>query len=206
LKDGWKKHYIRFQIMREECQALPRVIADLDKTQIQLEGYRRVSGVTDNEKQTVDEAVLGVTLPPGFQREEIREFPTPKKVIRQIRDPERKRMLQRLYPEYQFLCGFVHFSPLSRTLTTLLDERQIPSRWSTTGQKDQMFQNEIIGPALAIDLISIVQSCSEFISIYLGDIELVRAASDAWKLVSEGWLLGQSIWKIRAQKLLGALS
>jgi len=206
LKDGWKRLYIRHLLMRKEGKALPRMKAGHEQLAASLEMFRLASGVTEDEKLTIDEEELGVSLPVAFHRQRIPDFPTPSKAIDRVREASRKRMLQRLYPEYRFLSGYVHFSPASVILSTFLDHRQIPSQWSSSGQKYEIFQKEIAGPALSIDLISAVQSCCEFVSVYPGNMELVRATCEAWKFVAEVWLLGQSIWKIRAQRLLGALS
>jgi hypothetical protein len=205
LKDGWKKLYIRHLIAREERKG-PRTIADLQKQAVQIEEFRLASGVTPIEKQTIDERELGITLPPGVRPEKIGKFPLPGTVVRDVLDPDRKKMLQRLYPEYQFLCGFVHFSPAATILSTLLDSRQPPYQWSTSGQKYEIFQSEIAGPALNLGLISIVQSCCEFVSVYPGDIELARATVGAWKQLTDTSLLGKVIWQLRARKLLGVLS
>ena len=116
-KDGWRKLFIRRILMREECRSLSRVTKGLAEVDEWLEKLRIISGVSDVEKQTIEAEELGVPLPTGTVRAPISEFPTPKRVINRVTDPTRKRMLMRLYPEYQFLCGFVHFSPATVTLT-----------------------------------------------------------------------------------------
>ena len=205
LKDGWGKLYVRYLLTRAEGRNLPRVMVALDKQAFAMEQFRLASGVTDVEKRTIELDELGVPLPTGMAPLRIRQFPSPRRVIRQVHDPERKGMLQRLYPEYQFLCGFVHFSPASRVLSTLFDNRQLPGQWSTTGQRHEIFQKEVAGPALAIDLISVFQSSAEFVSVYPADIELVKSVVEAWSQIAERWLLGQVIWNLRTKRLLGAL-
>lgn len=127
-------------------------------------------------------------------------------VIRQVQDPERKAMLMRLYPEYQFLCGFVHFSLAATVLSGLLDPRNPHAAMVSSINKNDVFQKELAGPAIWLDSISIVQGCSEFVSVYRDDIELARAAIEGWKSVMEQSLIGRVIWQLRARRLLGALS
>jgi len=206
LKDGWKKLYVRHIMAREECRGLPRVCNDLREQATHLEAFRLTSGVTEAEKHTINEDELGIPLPPGVESERIKQFPSPLGVVRRIQDIDRKKMLKRLYPEYQFLCGFVHFSPASRILSTLLDHRQPISQLSTTGQKYDIFQKEIAAPALWFDLISIVQSCCEFVSVYSADVELVTATAEAWQSIVNKSLVGRVVWELRTRKLLGALA
>lgn len=206
LKDGWKKLYVRHLLMREECAALPRIIDGLDRVIPSLEQFRVLSGVTDSEKLTIDEEELGTPLPAGVAPQKIRQFPPPRAVIRQVRDPERKNMLMRLYPEYQFLCGFVHFSPAATVLSGLLDPRNPHAAMISSSKKYDVFQKELAGPANWLDSISVIQGCSEFVSVYRDDIELARVAIEGWKLVMEQSLIGRVIWQLRTRRLLGALS
>ena len=205
LKDGWKKLFIRHIGMREECRALPRVAKGLAEVEKWLEQLRIVSGVTDLEKQTVEAQELGIHLPVGTVPVRISSFPTPMYVISHITNPDRKRMLTRLYPEYQFLCGFVHFSPATVTLTSLLDSRQPFRKWFTTSQIKEMWQKEIAGPAMCLNVISVIQCCTEFLAIYPNDVELARCCVEAWKPLSDNTFIGRVVWELRAMKLLGAI-
>ena len=206
LKDGWKKLFVRHILMREECPALPRVTQGLRDVEPWLEQMRIVSGVTEVEKQTVEADELGIPLPSGVAPVRISSFPTPRRVINEINDPDRRRMLERLYPEYQFLCGFVHFSPATVTLTSLLDSRQPFRKLFTTGQVLEMWQKEIAGPAMWLNVVSVVQCCGELLSIYPKDVELARCCVEAWEPLCENTFLGRVIWQLRARKLLGAIN
>lgn len=152
--------------------------------------------------------------PPGFERPKsgapasstpIKPFPTPGAVVRKMRDPDRKRMLTQLYFEYQFLCSFVHFSPHPRTFMGLFDDREPFGRMFTTGELENMFQKEIAGPAIWIDLLSIVQSAAEIVSLYPADLELRRAVTDAWAVLSDRTIMGRAVWEFRAKMLLGII-
>jgi len=205
-KDGWKKLFVRHITMREECRRLPRVVKGLADVEEWLEKLRTFSGVTDIEKQTIEAQELGVPLPGGTMPVAISAFPTPRRVINQVTDADRKRMLMRLYPEYQFLCGFVHFSPATVTLTSLLDSRQPFRKMFTTGQIAETWQKEIAGPAMWLNVISVIQCCSEFIEIYPNDVELAKCCVEAWKPLSENTFIGRVIWGLRTRRLLGAIS
>jgi len=56
---------------------------------------------------------LGVPAEPGFAPARIRKFPSPMRIISVINTPSQKKVLQRLYPEYQYLCSFAHPDPES---------------------------------------------------------------------------------------------
>lgn len=206
LKDGWKKLFVRHIAMREECLSLPRIVEGLKKQSKWIDQMQVLSAVTDAERQTVEAEELDLPLPSGVVATKIAPFPTPREVIRKIVDRDRKRMLMRLYPEFTFLCGFVHFSPVNVILTTLLDPRQPFRTMFTSSQVEEMYQKEIAGPAMWLDVLSIVQCCSEFVEIYPNDIELARCCAEAWKPLSENSFIGRVIWKLRARKLLGAIT
>jgi hypothetical protein len=206
LKDGWKKLYVRHLWFREESKGLPRITEGLRHVEPGLEIMRKLSGVTDEEKLTIDVEELGIAPPVGFQPKRIRGFPTPGEVLDQITEPDRQRMLARLLPEYAFLCSFVHVSPHSRTFPAIFDSRQPYGNLFTSGQKYEMFQKELAGPAMWLDLLSVVQSCCEFVTVYPADIDLVATVTEAWKVVHDQSLIGRKVWELRAKKLLGALN
>jgi hypothetical protein len=206
LKDDWKKRYIRFLVMREECKRLPRITSGLKKLEKDLEELRKFLGISDNQKRTVEREQLIDSTTTNFQYEKIEQFPTPSPIIEKIKDPSRKKMLQRLYPEYRFLSSFSHFSVIGDNLLMFLDDRLRQPLTLTSGEKHEIFQKEVAIPAFSIDLISVAQSCCEFTTIYPNDIELAKETSEAWAQISKHSLLGQSIWKIRTQKLLHVLS
>ncbi len=205
LRDGWKKLFIRYITTREECRALPRVADALSKQWELFEKLRDASGVTKLEAETIEADELGRALPAGVKPVKIAQFPTPKGVISNINDPNRKQMLMRLYPEYEFLCGFVHLSPVTEIMMSLLDDRQPFRRSFTSGQVTEIYQKEIVGPAIWLDLISVLQSCSEFTAIYSADIELARACSEGWKPISGNTFIGRIIWELRTKQLLGVI-
>jgi hypothetical protein len=75
----------------------------------------------------------------------------------------------------------------------------------TSGELENMFQKEIAGPAIWVDFLSIVQSATEMVVIYPGDIELRRAVTDAWSVLAERTIIGRAVWEFRSKKLLGVI-
>lgn len=203
LKNGWKLLYIRHLLMRAECQDIGDVMHVLDKQDPSLESLRAISGVSEEERETIKSEALGLLLPPGFQRRSIRKFPTPAGVLDRLKNTNRKRMLCRLYLEYQFLCSDVHVSPHPVSIKALFDSHEPFNIMFSTPQLYEMFQKEIAGPAVWIDFLSIVQSCAEMIPIFSGDIELRRSVEEAWRHLSEQTYIGQAIWELRGKELLG---
>lgn len=206
LKDGWKKLFVRHRMMELECPSIPRVIEGLAQQSQWIDQMQIASQVSDLERQTIEADELDIPLPAGTAPVRIQQFPTPSRVIERVAHPSRRQMLLRLYPEYSFLCGFVHFSPATVILSSLLDTRQPFRKLFTTGQIEEMYQKEIVGPAMWLDVLSIVQSCAEFVEIYRGDIELVRACTEGWRMLSQNAFIGKVIWNLRTKELLGALA
>lgn len=203
LKDGWKKSYVRHLVARQEWGGIARVSESLGNEAVSLEKFRMLIGVSEGEKATVEFQELGLPLPEGVAPEVIRQFPTPKKVIEAVGNASRKRMLQRLYPEYQYLCGFVHVSPIGRDLGVLLDPTHVAASLSTPTQRQYIGQQLIVEPAFRIDLLSVCQSCCEFVSLYPGDPHLAKTVTQAWDFVSRSSLLGKVVWNMHAKAQLG---
>jgi hypothetical protein len=206
VKDGWKRFYVRHLWFKEESKALARVNRELTQVEPVLEKFRKISGVSDEEKLTIDIEELGVVPPAGFTAKPIRWFPTPGDVLDRVKDADRKTMLARLLPEYEFLCSFVHVSPHSKLLPALFDHRQPFGAMFTAAERHGMFQKEIAGPALWLTLLSIVQACCDLVPVYQSDMTLVAALTEAWKTIQNFSLINQKIWELRAQKLLGAIT
>jgi hypothetical protein len=205
LKNSWKQAYIKHLLTSAECRDLPAVTAELDKQLPALEGLRKLAGVTDEERTTIRCEQLGEEPPPGMVPTPIRPFPTPGTALGIIRDPDRKRMLCRLYFEYQFLCDFVHFSAHPRSFKGIFDHREPFGQLFTSEQRENMFQKEIAGPAIWVDFLSVAQCAAEFVVLYPADVELRRAATDAWAVLSERTIMGRAVWEFRSKKLLGIL-
>jgi hypothetical protein len=95
IKSFWRDAYVEFLLERQERQGLPRFSEYLNKTALPLmEELRIKSGITDDEKATVDLEELGIPLPAGMTEAKIKPFPTPGSVIDKVFDLERKQMLK----------------------------------------------------------------------------------------------------------------
>ncbi len=208
LKDSWKKTYIRFLLQATECKNLPRFSSFHQKQgPAMLDRLRRIVGVTDDEVATIEHEELGKPLPQGASLTKIEKFPTPSIIVRKVTNTSRKKMLLRLYPEYQLLCSYVHGSSTQpRMLKNIFNPRSKFRGLFTSGEIEEMFQKEVAGEAIYLGYLSIVQACTELIELYPNDVELRATLTQAWQPLVEGSLVGRAIWEIRSRTLLGAVA
>jgi len=206
VKSFWRDAYVRFLLEREEHKSLARFDEYLNQRALPLiEELRRASGVTDEEKATVEAEELGAPLPPGMTEAKIRPFPTPTKVIDKVEDADRKRMLMRLYPEYRRLCGFAHGSAQSWMFKNAFWERSVTRQHLTDAQRQGVFEKEVLDPALLHSSLAVIQSACEAATLYPADVELKAVVIEAWNMLSEMNLLGRTIWEVRAKSVLGVV-
>ena len=161
--------------------------------------------MTAAERATIELEELGTPLPAGMVRTDIKRFPTPAVITRTTGDPTRKQMLLRLYPEYQHLSNPVHGSPLISIFKNAFDRESVYRGNFTDDQRQDVFDNEIASYALMFDLISVIQSCTEFAPFYLTDVNVIGALTESWNVITRGSLLGGIIWNLRSKALLGVL-
>ena len=203
LKSGWKKEYIRFLLMREECINIRRFDDFVNKDGIQALDHKwKLIHVTDAEKLTIECKQLGTKMPIGIQEKTIAEFPTPGKVINRIVNPDQRSMLERLYPEYQWLCSFAHGGEAASFFRTVLDERLPQAKITTPEKRADIFQRQIAEYSVLYSAISAVQVATEIAAIYPHDVELMAKITNAWSGLSKFTLLSRSVWERRAQKVL----
>ncbi|HEY1800953.1 MAG TPA: hypothetical protein VGG46_08470 [Terriglobales bacterium] len=206
VKRFWRDAYVRFLLEREERKGLARFDEYINQRALPLiEDLRRASGVTDDEKATVETEELGIPLSPGMTSAKIGTFPTPMGVIEKITDAGRKKMLMRLYPEYRRLCAFAQGSAQAWMWKTAFWERSPLRPLLSDSQRQDHFEKEIADPALLHSLLAVVQGTCEVATLYRADIELNRTAIEAWNLLSEMNLLGRTIWEIRGKSALGVI-
>jgi hypothetical protein len=206
VKNFWKDNYVRFLLVREEHKTLPRFDSYINSDgQTVLAQLQHASGVTDEEKATIEFEELGTPLPLGMKLVNIRRFPQPWGVITKIADPDRKRMLMRLYPEYRRLCAFAHGSPQSSMFKTAFWERSPVQRVTPESSRQNVFEKEVVEPAIFYSLLSVVQSACELAVIYPTDVELRRTVIEAWNLLVDSHLLGRIIWEIRTKAALNII-
>jgi hypothetical protein len=145
LKSFWRDAYVQLLLDRQERQGLPRFSEFLNQTALPLMELIRVSsGVTEEEKATVELEELGTPLPAGMTEAKVKPFPTPGSVINKVVDPARQRMLRRLYPEYKRLCAYAHGSAQSWIAKTAFWEASPLRKLHTEGQREDKYMKEIV--------------------------------------------------------------
>jgi hypothetical protein len=162
--------------------------------------------VTEEEKATVELEELGIALPSGMRESRIKSFPTPGSVIDKVMDPERKRMLKRLYPEYKRLCAYAHGSAQSWIAKTAFWKASPLRKLHTDGERQTKYEKEIVDPAFVFSFLPTIQGACEVATLYPHDVELKRVAIEAWNVLSEMNLLGKIIWEVRGRSSLGVVT
>jgi len=206
IKSFWRDAYVQFLLDRLERQGLPRFSEYLNKTGLPLmEQLRLGSGVTEEEKATVELEELGTPIPTGMKEAKIKPFPTPGSVIDKVIDPQRKQMLKRLYPEYKRLCAYAHGSAQSWIAKTAFWDRSPLRKLHTDGERQTKYENEIVDPAFVFSFLPTIQSTCEVGTLYPSDVEIKKVAIEGWNVLSEMNLLGKVIWEMRGKTSLGII-
>ena len=170
-----------------------------------MEQLRLGSGVTEEEKATVELEELGTPIPTGMKEAKIKPFPTPGSVIDKVIDPQRKQMLKRLYPEYKRLCAYAHGSAQSWIAKTAFWDRSPLRKLHTDGERQTKYENEIVDPAFVFSFLPTIQSTCEVGTLYPSDVEIKKVAIEGWNVLSEMNLLGKVIWEMRGKTSLGII-
>jgi hypothetical protein len=207
VKGFWKDNYVRFLLQREECKGLKRFDDYLNKIALPiLAQLQEASGVTAEEKATVEFEELGEPLPTGMTFSKITRFPQPIAVIGHISNPDTKRMLRRLYPEYRRLCAFAHGSPQSWMFKTAFWERSRFRNLISESSRRNVFEKEVGEPAVFYSCFSVVQSACEIATVlYPFSVELMRTVTEAWNIMLDVNLLARTVWEIRTKAALGVV-
>jgi hypothetical protein len=203
LKNGWKKKYVRFLLEREECRELPRFDKFLNmKAGPFLDGLQKLSSVSDEEKRTIEIEELGAPFGPQPQHIRIRKFPTPMGVIDAITEPTQKKMLARLYPEYQYLCSFAHGDSEASLFRVISNKRSVASSLMSTAQIEDFYQRAILETPFIYSALSAIQAATEIAAFYPGNLELLVKVTKAWEFLRTAHLLSAVVWKLRAKHVL----
>ena len=212
LQDGWRKKYVGFLLQREECGDLDR-FDDFSQNvgPIWLRALRDYAGVTDEQQWTVDFEELGTLLPSGASPQKIERFPTPGGIIDKFPAGDKRRMLERLHPEYQYLSSFAHGLAESSVLRTMFDKKFGKNsgfeKFRPPEEKMvETYSKVVVEPAFSISFLSIIQSAAELTALYPDDLDLKAAVTEAWEYPSGGYMLGKALWGIRTRRLLGAIT
>lgn len=98
---------------REETKNLPRYDEYNKKNgPHHLSAVANIINITQAQFATIEHEQFGTPMPAGVGQDHIPQFPTPGKAINKLsKGSDKRRMLERLYPEYVFLCSFAHGLP-----------------------------------------------------------------------------------------------
>ena len=206
LQDGWRKSYVKFILQREETKRLPR-FDEYSNTIAppNLTGLRTVLGLSDVHQQIIDLEELGTTLPTGVKPIKIPRFPTPGGVIDKLPPGDRRRMLERLYMEYQRLSSFAHGLPEANLFKEMSRRNSKYAMFFSVSQLEDTFHREVEEVSYVVSRLSIIQAVAELTLLYKSNVDLRAAVTEAWLEFSEGMLLGKIIWEIRTKTLLGII-
>jgi len=205
--EAWKRQYIRWLLDSGETQNLPRFAGSDDKEYQRLMVMMQIWNVSEDERLTIDYQECETGFPPGFVPQYIKHFPTPGAVTDEMPDGTKKRMLQRLYLEYQDLCAYAHGRPVAGFGKSIFDERsplrtQFTQMWGEE-QLHSEYGQRIRGAAQIYSLLSVAQSTVELTTLYPANVELKAAAAKAWNELRNSHLLVNAVWNIRTKSLLG---
>ena len=207
--EAWMREYTRWMLYREELKSINRFRPEVDREYPRLMALMQIWGITNEQRLTIEFREMEVTPPPGFVPQPIKPFPTPGKVIEELPDSPKRRMLIRLYPEYQELCTYAHGRPIAGFGKMVFDDRS-PSRRDFVrmyGESyvKELFQYQILGASQVYSLISVAQAAAELTALYPLHIELQSATTRAWNELHGAHFLVNAVWDIRTKHLLGAL-
>lgn len=206
LKNGWKKKYIRFLLQREETGHLARFSEYFTKTaQPFMDQLQARSSVTEDERRTIEYDQLGASPGPPFTPTRIERFPSPTQIIERSVEASQKRMLERLYPEYQYLCSFAHGDTEAMLFRAASDPRSPLQGALSSGQSEDFYQRLILEPPVYYSAIAAIQAATEVAGIYPTQIDLVVQITKAWATLVRFSVLAVAVWEIRAKSLLPPL-
>jgi hypothetical protein len=206
LRDGWKRQYTVFLLQRRETENLPRFATyNFGSGPDNLTKLQDLLGVTAAQRATIELNELGVPLPADMKPEGIERFPTPLGVIGKLPPGDKRRMLERAYPEYTWLCSFVHGLPYAMFYKTITDKDALHGHVLSEAALEEAFRRRVREPAYLISLLSIIQAVTELTAMYPADVKLRAAVAKTWKEIPDAILFGKVLWEIRTKKLLGVI-
>src|SRR5690242_1498711 len=118
-----------------------------------LQQLAAIFGVTDAQAFTIEHEELGRPLPPGVTKQSISPFPTPGKAILKIAPGTKRRMLERLYAKYTFLCSFAHGLGHANLLTNVFDSRSPHRRVANASEIEERFQYDVLAESYTLNFL-----------------------------------------------------
>ena len=207
LREGWKKQFIRYLLFQYETACLPRFGPDAHINELScLVKFREVCSVSLEQMHTIEHRQMGTPMPVGMAKDEIPNFPTPSKVIAALQPgSSKRRMLERLYPEYVHLCSFTHAHQPANMAKYVYDPRSPGRQFFGDSYVEQIFQHEVNTNALTYSFLSIAQASAEMMTMYPNNMDLAAAVGHAWKDLQGSTFFVNAVWHLRTKQLLGIL-
>lgn len=203
VRDAFKRQYARYLLYREETQHLSK-FDDYNATDLsRLNMMMQIWGITENQRRTIEYHELEITPPAGFKIERIDPFPTPGQLITDIPAGTKRRMLERLYPEYQELCVYAHGRAAAGFGKGIFDDRSPVRSFLGEVKVHEMFQQQVLAATQVYSLLSMAQSAAELTVLYPHDIELARVVALAWNELHTANIVTTAVWSIRTKTMLG---
>jgi hypothetical protein len=203
VRDAFKRQYTRYLLYREETKHLTRFdeynATDLNRLNMMMQ----IWGITEGQRRTIEYHELETPPPAGFKNEKIDRFPTPGQLISDIPPGTKRRMLERLYPEYQELCVYAHGRAAAGFGKGIFDDRSPVRPFLGEVKVHEMFQQQILAATQVYSLLSVAQSAAELTALYPHDIELARVVALAWNELHTANIVTVAVWSIRTKGLLG---
>lgn len=202
------RQYTRWMLYREELKSINRFRPEVDREYPRLMAMMNIWGITTEQRLTIEFREMEVDGPATFVPQAIKPFPTPGKVIEELPEGAKRRMLIRLYPEYQELCAYAHGRPIAGFGKAIFNDGSVSRREYVQMYGEaavgEMFQLQILGPAQIYNLVAIAQAAAELTTLCPLHTELQSATTRAWNELHGVHFLVNAVWDIRT-KLLGAL-
>jgi hypothetical protein len=206
VRDAFKRQYVRYMLYREETKHLSKFDQSNADERARLNVMMAIWNITEGQRLTIEYHELEQKPPAGFQVETIEQFPTPGKLIRDIQAGPKRKMLERLYPEYQELCVYAHGRAAAGFGKNIFDERSPIRQMMGEAQVHEMFQRSVLAPAQVYSLLSVAQAAAELTILYPHDIELAKVSSQAWNELHNANIVTTAVWNIRTKALFGIVS
>jgi hypothetical protein len=166
---------------------------------------QKASNVTDDERKTIDVEELATTFTPMPTITKIPDFPTPGKALGKLTNANQKKMLERLYPEYQFLCSFAHGDAESVLFRAVSDPRSKYQSLFSTAAIEDFYQRQVLELPIIYSALSALQIGTEVSAVYPSNIELAATVAKAWTFLTHYSLQVVPTYEIRAKGVLGIL-
>lgn len=208
VQDYWRKKYVRYLLVREECSRFADQQEYLANALPSLVNLRNLFGITAAQQATVDMEELGTQLPTGITAKGLPHFPTPGKAPGKVAATDKRRMLERLHFEYGYLCSFSHVLAEANLLRGIFDKRSKRRDDARASEADikEKYQMIVVSPANLNSCLCVAQATAELTLLYPNDLDLSAIAIDTWNTMGEANSLARIVWALRAKSVLGVIS